>query len=383
VQTISDPRSFPIAPAPADVAGAHWHEWVESSFAAATGLESAAANARLHQAMVDALASREAGVVRAALDAAPTAVAYRHLLRALHGAWLDPALDRDAAVVAHGFAIPVVIVAAAESAIEVPMVLDDAQPIVALLREHRCLAANENFALANVLAGNEAVGLPALARWLEWRTGADPDRSLLRDVEPAALRVSVAQEGAHLRFLVGAAWAARGASLFVNDSVGAWATPLAQLLIRQLAAPGLQILALPRAPADPLVAAQRGQVAHREIALQLFAASAIRTLRANFGEPTAVVSAHRIESHGATNGELRLSLSSVFGERDAEGFRCPLFPYDRIEDVLAMIVDLLRECRIADIRIMQGVHPDRVATTGAPLLFRADAIGAGDAVSWH
>jgi hypothetical protein len=151
------------------------------------------------------------------------------------------------------------------------------------------------------------------------------------------------------------------------------------MLSRELAVPGLQILAIPRAPADPLVAEQRGQGAHREIALQLFATNVIRTLRANFGEPTAVVSAHRLEGQG----ELRVSLSSIFGERDAEGFRCPLFPSDRIDDVLTMIVELLRAGRIADIRVIPGIHPDRVPSTGLPLLFRADAVGPGEAVAFH
>jgi hypothetical protein len=201
----------------------------------------------------------------------------------------------------------------------------------------------------------------------------------LRDIEPATLAVAGPQEGAHLRFLIGCAYAAPGAPLFASDSAAGWGAPFAQLLSRQLALPGLQILAIPRAPADPLISDQRGKSAHREIALQLFAANAIRTLRANFGEPTAVISAHRLEGHG----ELRLSLSSIFGEREAEGFRCPLFPSDRIDDVLAMIVELLRACRVADIRVIQGIHPDRVSSTGLPLLFRADAVGPGESVAFH
>jgi hypothetical protein len=125
----------------------------------------------------------------------------------------------------------------------------------------------------------------------------------------------------------------------------------------------------PRARAPPLAGARAGRIAHREIALQLYAANAIRALRASVGEPSAVVSAHR-----TAEGELRLSLSSPFGPREAEGFRCPLFPFERVEDVVAAIVDLMRECRVADVRVLDGVHPDRDAVTGLPLFFRADAI---------
>jgi hypothetical protein len=182
-----------------------------------------------------------------------------------------------------------------------------------------------------------------------------------------------------LRFLVGAALAAPGADLFRGSAVENWGMPLARELSRQLAFPATQLLALPREPAAPLIAWQRGQLAHREIALQLFASDAIRTLRASHGEPTAVISAHRIDG----SGELRISLSSVFGDRDAEGFRCPLLPFDRIDDVLSAIVALLRECRIGDIRVIAGIHGDREAGTGLPLFFRADGVGSGQSVAFH
>ena len=70
------------------------------------------------------------------------------------------------------------------------------------------------------------------------------------------------------------------------------------------------------------------------------------------------------------------SLSSPFGERDAEGFRCPLHPFERIEDVVKNVVDLLQACRVTDVRVLPGIHPDRDGTTGLPLFFRADALPA-------
>ena len=94
-----------------------------------------------------------------------------------------------------------------------------------------------------------------------------------------------------------------------------------------------------------------------------------RNQRASFGEPGVVVSSHRTDP-----GELRISLSSPFGERDAEGFRCPLHPFERIEDVLKMIVDLFDACRVTDLRVLPGIHPDRDARTGLPLFYRADAV---------
>jgi hypothetical protein len=77
-------------------------------------------------------------------------------------------------------------------------------------------------------------------------------------------------------------------------------------------------------------------------------------------------------------GELRLSLSSPLEPRDAEGFRCPLFALDRVADVATMLLDLLRDCRVTDVRLLRAVYPDRAPGTGLPLLFKPDTIPDGE-----
>jgi len=72
---------------------------------------------------------------------------------------------------------------------------------------------------------------------------------------------------------------------------------------------------------------QQVPVVEQWVPLLLFAGNAIRRIRAAVGEPTAVISAHRAPD-APGGGELRLSLSSPFDPRDAEGFRCPLHPLD-------------------------------------------------------
>ena len=378
VRAIDEPREFPLRPQAAATANPQWQAWAAASLAAATGQEREAADAALRGALADALRAERIAEIRDNLDAAGSAALYRHLWRMLDAAWRDTGAGTAAAVIAHGFALPVVIVAAADTAIEVPGILGDTQDIADLLREHRALAGNRNFGLANVLAGAEALGLDRLPAWIAGRDTAD-SAVAFRDVAPAPLHTVPGQEGAHLRFLIGSALAAPQAALFADRTVGGWGMPLAGMLSKRLAVAGVQLLALPRPPADPLSALQQGRLAHREVALQLFASNALRRLRADFGEPTAVVSAHRVEG----GGELRLSLSSPFGERDAQGFRCPLLPYDRVEDVQAMIVDLLQACRVMDVRTLAGTYPDRDPRTGLPLLFRADAIEAAASVARH
>jgi len=100
-------------------------------------------------------------------------------------------------------------------------------------------------------------------------------------------------------------------------------------------------------------------------------------MRAAAGEPAATISAHRIAGT-RSGGELRVSLSSPFDEREAEGFRCPLEPLDRVADVADMLVRVLAECRVADVRILPGVHADRDGATGLALLFKAADRPSGD-----
>ncbi len=379
VQVVADPRVFPRDFRSPGAQQSAWYGWAEQGLTGATGAERDAADARLRAGFGGALNDGAVDALRLAFDGAPSASVYRYLQRQLSIAWQRSASGNETQLAFHGFAIPIVIVAGAAAAIEVPAVLDDVPAIASLLQEHGALGGNRTFGLANALAGADAVGIASLPRWLQWR--ATPDQSgALREVAPASLRIAAGQEAAHIAYLVGSALAAPRAALFDPAASRPWAMPLAQMLSRQLAVDGVQLLALPRSPIDPVSASPAGQLAQREIALQLFASNAIRELRAAFGEPTAVISAHRLD---AGEGELRLSLSSPFGERDAAGFRCPLFAFERVEEVLEQIVELLRACRVSDIRVMSGVRPDRDPSTGLTLLFRADAIDPGESISYH
>ncbi len=92
-----------------------------------------------------------------------------------------------------------------------------------------------------------------------------------------------------------------------------------------------------------------------------------------------MISAHRcLDAPGG--GELRLSLSSAFDPRQAEGFRCPLFPTERVEDAVALLLELLRDCRVTDVRVLAAVHPDRDPCTGVRLLFKGDALPEAEQV---
>lgn len=338
-----------------------------------------------------ALRLRSGAALRLAetLAAAPSVAVARALWRQLIEAWAIASRPAAGdAVAVRLFALPLVVIAGSEesalrpaSAATIAGVLPDTERLAAILREHGALAGNQTFGLATALVGAEALDVPHWSELLGWQNLAGRRDGGARDLPPAPIAVSPGQQSVHLRFLIGTALAAGETDILAAGESG-WAVPFAQELARQLAAPGIAVLALPRPPQAPPAALQQGRAAQREIGAQLFASNAIRKLRAATGEPAAVISAHRAAA-APGGGELRLSLSSPFDPRAAEGFCCPLFPTDHAGDVAVMLVDLLRDCRIADVRVLAGVHADRDPQTGMTLLFKADALDSGAPAALH
>jgi hypothetical protein len=384
---ISDPRAFP---ARVETSHTPLIELAEASLAAASAARADAIDQTLTRALAERLESGNALLLADVIAAAPSVAIARQLWRRLIEAWsLTSRGGASDGVAATLFAVPVVVIAgsrpAGDTAASVPSVagvLCDTARLAAILLEHRALAGNESFGLADALVAADAIDIPRLSELLAWQRLAGKRGSVERDLPPTPIAVQPGQQGVHLRFLIGTTLAAPEIDVLAAADGTGWAMPLAKELARQLAVPEVSVLALPRAPQSPPAALQQGRAAQREVGAQLFASNAIRRLRATVGEPSAVISAHRsLASPGG--GELRLSLSSPFDPRQAEGFRCPLFPTDRVGDVVSMLFDLLRDCRVADIRMLPGVHPDRDPRTGMTLLFKSDAVPASEQTSLH
>jgi hypothetical protein len=382
---MADPRVFPEA---VDATHATLIGLAEASLAATSAIRAEEIGRALTTALVDRLQSGQALPLAEVIAAAPSPAIARALWRSLIEAWGLASGDGAGGVAATLFALPVVIVAGrepgddpVETVAAIPGVLSDTTRLTAIMREHRALAGNETFGLAAALVSSDAIDVPRLPDLLASQRLASDAGRIERDLPPTPFALQSGQQSVHLRFLIGTALAAPGVDLLSGSDTSGWAMPLARELARQLALPHVSVLALPRAPQRPPAALQQGRSAQREVGAQLFASNAIRKLRGAVGEPSAVISAHRCAA-APGGGELRLSLSSPFDPRQAEGFRCPLFATDRAGDVAAMLLDLLRDCRVTDVRVLAGVHPDRDSQTGMMLLFKSDA-AAGSESTLH
>lgn len=288
-----------------------------------------------------------------ALRAAPSRGAYRALWDEMcHAA--DGGFGAPGALRTQVFAVPIVLVAGARTAVTVPGILPDGAEIERLLDAHGALGATRNFGLSNALCTSEAlerIGPGAVRRWSSgWAAGAVSADA----IQPAEIHVRPGREQAHLRFLVGAGLTAHDAPHLAPppDAIGAWGIALTRVLARQLAQPGLSLLPLPRPPAPLLRAVHAGRSAQLQVAFDLFTSNALRDFRASIGEPTVVVYACRSHAGGA---EVRVSMSSVLDDTQIEGFCWPLHPLDDVDAVVAGIVQLLHECRVDDVRLLPVV----------------------------
>lgn len=370
---LADPRVWP-APGAANAASTRLHHAVAVALGPPAPHDAARADAGISRDIAQMLGANSGESLVDALDTAPSPAVARHLWQ------LYAAVERGDPATVGGirtllFALPVVIVAALErrgEAIVVPGVLSDVAALQTVLRDARALAGAQTFALSPVLAAAEAIGVGCVSAGRSRATvaveGARADAGPI-DVPPSPMRVDGVNERVFLRFVPGVVLAAPGFDPLDDDAATGAGLGVAQALAAQLRAPGVSLLALPRPPQRLVVALQSGRAMARDVAAQVFASNAIRRMRASVGEPTAVISAHR--AHDAPGGgELRLSLSSPFAPGDAEGFRCPLYPYETVADVSSALVGLMRDCRVADVRIRGGVHADRDPVTGGPLLFK-------------
>ena len=376
------PSGFPD-PRPAredaPAAAAPWYRLAERLLASPGGADADRMSAALEEALGQALESAPADVQRA-IDAAPSPPLARQLWRTTDTAFArKPDLAANAVDITP-FAIPVVVLAGrtAPGTAQVTGLLRDPRGIARTLVESRALGGSETVAVSEVLVAPDALAIANLPAWRALQRLPD-DASQLRGNAlflAAPIAVEPGPERVHLRFVVGTALAGAGRDLFRGAGVVGWGRRLSAALGEALATDGTTVLALPREAGRPLPARHQGLLAQRDVGAQVFATNAIRKFRASVGEPAAVISAHHAPD-APGGGELRLSLSSVFAPRDAEGFRCPIYPIESVSVPLRMLLDLLNDCRVSDVRLVAGVHPANAPGSAMPLFFRPETIPEG------
>jgi hypothetical protein len=351
-----------------------------ASLAAEVAVIAEKKEAELRERMGAAIVAHEIREIEDAFDRAPSLAVLRMLARVLAQAHVEAGRAKagvagESTLPTTVFALPIVVVAANSSPIQIPGALPNVGEIVELMKANGALRGNQTFAMSNALAATHAFSLEKLPNTLGWWQLENQSQIA---VEKSSMQLPANQESVFLRFLVGTAIAGPGVDLLNEKDTGKWGMPFTQTFAKQLGGGSLSLLAMPRPPRTPLAALYQGRVAQREVSLQLFATNAIRKFRSSVGEPEAVISAHRTADSsarsGTSGGEVRLSLSNAFDEKGAEGFRAELFATDRAQDIVTTMQDLLRECNVENVTVLGDVFPDHDPETNLPWFFRADAL---------
>lgn len=285
----------------------------------------------------------------------------RLLWEALDRAINTPA-DRESALAAQVFAIPLVLVAGGLAPAVVPGTLGHAKAVEQVLESEGALGPHRNFGLNTALCADTSLegSFPSvLYRLLRGLESGEP--GTWSDVIPAEIYLDSAEESVHLRFLTGVAVTPAQAPSLVETAadIGRWGMPLSRELSAQLGHPGLSLLALPRPAAGPLQAVHAGRRAREEIAFQVFISRALRRLRSETGEPEVEVAALDTDGIG-------VRLASPFHPGPAERHRWELDALDDLNAVTASILGLLEECRVASVRVLDTVVSDARFWQGNP-----------------
>lgn len=295
--------------------------------------------------------------IRSALEQMPDAHHYRVLWDALAHVVESPPVESRSAI-ARVFALPVILIAAHSQPCMISGSLPDIGIVQSLFERSGVLGPVRNFGLSNALCSLAA--LESLSALEIFRAGRNLDAAAIEaQLPPAEISVSPGREQSHLRFIIGAGISAANAPGVAETSanIGAWGMELSKLLGRQLTNPGLQLLVVPRPPRGLLNAAHAGRCAQLDVALNLFVSNTVRRFRTSAGDPSAILSTH-------DDFDLRLTLSSPYAEDLVDGFRWPLTARDDLDDLQRMILQLLSDVRVTDVRVFPGVLPATRASGG-------------------
>ena len=259
--------------------------------------------------------------------------------------------DENAALAASLFAIPVVFVAAGPQGREVPGTLRDVRRLARVLEEHGALGVHQNFGLNQALCADTSVEAFSLSRLYALLRRVEAERvDIWPDLIPAVIELDGAGERVDLRFVTGIIVAGVNAPALSATAadIGRWGMPFARELIAQLTQRGVTLLPIPRPPHGLLGSLHRGHRVREEVAFQTFLSRVVREFRATVGEPEVTLTAERPDG-------IKARVASPFDAERVFVHRWQLHPLDSLTDVTRSILDLVAECRVEGVTIVEQI----------------------------
>lgn len=244
------------------------------------------------------------------------------------------------------FTIPVIIVASGNQEATLSTVIDP-HNITEILRQNGALPVDAAATIYPRLLSLETLTAINPSDVFEWQQEHQTTPRALQSIHPDSDSIEIKEESAWLRFLLGHITPSNPELMLGKASM-----PLSQALGKSLQQGELSVLALPHSiHLNWFGGLAAGRRALLETRLQLLVSNAVRAIRSKKRTPVGTIAAHE-------GDEIRVALSSQEDSERWYGFVWPLNPGDNIEDICRFIKDLLHDCQIGDIRIIDSIQPD-------------------------
>ena len=341
---LPDPRPYPADPVKNELL---LH--AEAVAANRSRAQSKLSGDTLHSLIFQMLQSRHLTSLSVALTMAPSDAVYRALWQAM-----EQTLRPAAAEETGWLALPVVLVAGCNQAVALPAALD-AAALHAKLAEFEPTRHLAQTVWLPALLIAEQISRIKLEQWFAAKQSRAAAEQFAAAQTGAAEIAIPSGQSVHVVYALG--YNAPEAP----GKLGQAALPLMQYWQERFALPGLTLFANPLDPAAPLEAIRNGSHTRQRMALDVFAANAIRAVRLQSPRVGVAVAAQE-------GGQIVFSFSATDNSYGLvpQTFRWQLSPTDSVDTVVQNFLDLMAECQVEHIRLLRDILPENAAMPDYP-----------------
>ncbi len=279
-----------------------------------------------------------------AMSMAPDADSYRALLNGL-----DDTLQAKTDDEIQWFALPVVLVAGCNQPQTLPLDAP-ALELCACLADYPHLRGLVQATWLPKLVRSADLAAVNAGQWFAAKQNEAAAQALAAKLPQADLDIPQGQS-VHVVFALG--YGNKNIQTALTPNLREAALPLMQVWQAALTRPGLTLFTNPLAPATPLAALTDGSHMRLRMAMDVFAANALRAVRLQSPRAGVVMAAQQ-------GGKILFGFNatdSAFELAD-QVFAWPLSPADRVATIQQNFLDLMAECQVENIRLLHDALPE-------------------------
>lgn len=328
---LPDTRPFPTDPVKNDLL-----MYAGQMAANAHNAQGKLAGEQLRHQIADMLFQRHILGLSVAMSMAPDAAVYQQLWLSLNQVLLAQNDDEM-----QWIALPVILVVGSKQPVQLKQSLPD---LGAFFAQYPQFAALQDATwLPHLIDGSDLAYFKSDA-WYAAKQNMAASEQLAAQIPSASLQFAAGQE---VVVAYAVAYGKQNLQDALNQALQDAAMPLMQLWIEHLHGSGVTVFANPMAPTTPMLALQQGSALRTRMALDVFAANALRAIRLQSPRAGVVVAAQEggkiLFGFNATDEVMGLA---------PQIFTWTLAPNDDIHLILANFIDLMVECQVEHIRVL-------------------------------